>query len=221
MLYALVSQHFLNLIAFCSFVYILLCLVKCRYNESIKVKRGDSDKMLQQPAPTVGTKLVFFANGDGGYSVKELMHSTSKVLWKGTFGTSFKTELKGGNAVVVRRLKDTCSSDIEFRERVQAMAILLHENLLPLRAYCCHQNEKFLVYDYMRMGSLTKHLHGKSSHLTFPYAIEITFFCPSLFYFAYAQIKILFGVADTRINVLYIFTENYMSVVSFLSNFTL
>ncbi|XP_027098208.1 probable inactive receptor kinase At1g48480 [Coffea arabica] len=189
MLDASVSNHFLILTAFCLFAYFLLCLIRCRYNESLKIRKRDFDKILQQPemvyqnqTPSAGSKLVFFGNGDGGYSVKELMHSASKVLWKGTFGTSFKTELKGGNAVMVKRLKGSCSSETEFRERVLEIGILLHENLLPLRAYCCYQNENFLVYDCMRMGSLAKHLHGKTSPKDSPLTWQV-------------RCKIAFGVA--------------------------
>lgn len=188
MLCAYHSHHVLNLIAVCVFACILLCLAKrlCgnRAFECLKIKKRIVYKILQQPnmssAPTYETRLVFFGNGDGGYSVEELLQSSSKFVWKGTFGNGFKTDLKGGDAVVVRRLKSAFSSEIDFRERAQELGILLHENLLPLRAYCFHQNERFLIYDYMRKGSLEKLLHGKSSNHSLVNDRLMPVFCPFL-----------------------------------------
>ncbi|KAL3501936.1 hypothetical protein ACH5RR_036385 [Cinchona calisaya] len=197
MLFAYLSHYFLDLIAFCVFVSILLSLIKGRYNghsDSLKFERGAENKILQQPAmsstSTAGTRPIFFGNGDGGFSLKELLHSTSKVSWKGTFGTSFKTELKGGNVVLVRRLKGSGLSEIEFRERVQEIGTRLHENLLPLRAYCCHQNERYLLYDYMQMGSLAKLLHGHKTADNTPLTWEV-------------RCRIVYGVARA---ILYLHT---------------
>ncbi|KAL3510511.1 hypothetical protein ACH5RR_029912 [Cinchona calisaya] len=107
---------------------------------------------------SIETRLVFFGYGDGDHSFKELFRSASKVSWKGTFGTSFNTDLKGGKPVIVRRLKDGGSSEIEFKVRVHEIGLLHHENLLPLRAYCFHHNEGYLDIELQRII----HLLGKS-----------------------------------------------------------
>ncbi|XP_057459386.1 probable inactive receptor kinase RLK902 isoform X3 [Actinidia eriantha] len=47
------------------------------------------------------------------------------------------------------------------REKVEKLVKMVHENLLPIRAYGCGEFGKLLVYDYMAMGSLSDHLHGR------------------------------------------------------------
>lgn len=115
--------------------------------------------MARSPDATVKSKLVFFGDG-GGYELDDLLGSMAGVLGKGTFGTSYKSELKDKNAVAVKRLKVGCLPVAEFTERVHELGMMAHENLLPLRAYCWHQNEILLLYDYMSMGSLAFRLHG-------------------------------------------------------------
>ncbi|PHU28142.1 hypothetical protein BC332_00235 [Capsicum chinense] len=111
------------------------------------------------PTDITGTELVFFGD-HGGYGLEELLRSTAGVLGKGVFGTSYKSELQGKNAVAVKRLKVGCLPEEEFREKIGELGKAVHENLLPLRGYCWHQDEILLVYDYVRMGSLAFRLHG-------------------------------------------------------------
>ncbi|XP_049377269.1 probable inactive receptor kinase At1g48480 [Solanum stenotomum] len=115
--------------------------------------------MPWSPTDIVGIELVFFGD-HGGYGLDELLRSTAGVLGKGVFGTSYKSELPGKNAVAVKRLKVGCLAEEEFRDKIGEVGKMVHENLLPLRGYCWHQNEILLVYDYVRMGSLAFRLHG-------------------------------------------------------------
>ncbi|MCE0480520.1 hypothetical protein HAX54_037449 [Datura stramonium] len=115
--------------------------------------------MPWSPTDIVGTELVFFGD-DGGYGLDDLLRSTAGVLGKGGFGTSYKSELQWRNAVAVKRLKVGCLPEEEFREKVGELGKTVHENLLPLRGYCWHQEEILLLYDYVRTGSLAFRLHG-------------------------------------------------------------
>nr|GLL32886.1 probable inactive receptor kinase RLK902 isoform X1 [Ipomoea trifida] len=116
--------------------------------------------MAWSPDSIVKSKLVFFGDGDG-YELEDLLRSTAGVLGKGTFGTSYKSELPEKSAVAVKRLKIGCLPVEEFTERVHEVGkMMVHENLLPLKAYCWHHSEILLVYDHMSMGSLAFRLHG-------------------------------------------------------------
>ena len=72
-----------------------------------------------------------------------------------------------GTVVAVKRLKDVTISDMEFREKIDQVGQMNHENLVPLRAYYYSREEKLLVYDYMPMGSLSALLHGESKLYSF------------------------------------------------------
>lgn len=105
-------------------------------------------------------KLVFFGNGGRVFDLEDLLRASAEVLGKGTFGTAYKAVLEGGAVVAVKRLKDVGVPEREFREKIEAVGSMNHENLVPLWAYYFSKDEKLLVYDYMPMGSLSALLHG-------------------------------------------------------------
>ncbi|EOY21411.1 hypothetical protein QUC31_007297 [Theobroma cacao] len=105
-------------------------------------------------------KLVFFGNAGRVFDLEDLLRASAEVLGKGTFGTAYKAVLEGGNAVAVKRLKDVTISEREFKDRIEGVGAMDHQNLVPLRAYYFSRDEKLLVYDYMPMGSLSALLHG-------------------------------------------------------------
>ncbi|XP_075514455.1 putative inactive receptor kinase At1g48480 [Primulina tabacum] len=105
-------------------------------------------------------KLVFFRNYPRVFDLEELLRASAEVLGKGITGTSYKAVLEVGTVVAVKRLKDVTITDREFKERINEVGAMEHENLVPLRAYYYSREEKLLVYDYMPMGSLSALLHG-------------------------------------------------------------
>ncbi|GMN46045.1 hypothetical protein TIFTF001_015232 [Ficus carica] len=105
-------------------------------------------------------KLVFFGNAARVFDLEDLLRASAEVLGKGTFGTAYKAVLEVGTVVAVKRLKDVTITDKEFKEKIEAVGAMDHENLVPLRAYYYSRDEKLLVYDYMPMGSLSALLHG-------------------------------------------------------------
>lgn len=104
--------------------------------------------------------LVFFGKGPKVFDLEDLLRASAEVLGKGTFGTAYKATLETGLVVAVKRLKDVTVSEKEFREKMEVVGSMEHENLVPLRAYYFSRDEKLLVYDYMPMGSLSALLHG-------------------------------------------------------------
>lgn len=106
-------------------------------------------------------KLVFFGNSSRVFDLEDLLRASAEVLGKGTFGTAYKAVLEFGTVVAVKRLRDVTAAEKEFREKIESVGAMDHENLVPLRAYYYSREEKLLVYDYMPMGSLSALLHGK------------------------------------------------------------
>ncbi|CAA2982750.1 probable inactive receptor kinase At1g48480 [Olea europaea subsp. europaea] len=105
-------------------------------------------------------KLAFFGNLSQVFNLEELLRASAEVLGKGTFGTTYKAVLEVGTVVAVKRLKDVTISEGQFREKIEGVGTMDHQNLVPLRAYYYSPEEKLLVYDYMPMGSLSALLHG-------------------------------------------------------------
>ncbi|CAH8254920.1 unnamed protein product [Arabidopsis lyrata] len=105
-------------------------------------------------------KLVFFGNATKVFDLEDLLRASAEVLGKGTFGTAYKAVLDAVTVVAVKRLKDVMMADKEFKEKIELVGAMDHENLVPLRAYYFSRDEKLLVYDFMPMGSLSALLHG-------------------------------------------------------------
>ncbi|KAG0455517.1 hypothetical protein HPP92_024809 [Vanilla planifolia] len=112
--------------------------------------------------PEDGKQLVFFGrSGLGEFDLEDLLRASAEVLGKGSCGTTYKAVLEMGAAVVVKRLRDVNLPEQEFREKIEALGSMNHDNLLPLIAYYYSKDEKLLVYEYMPMGSLSALLHGR------------------------------------------------------------
>ncbi|KAM7278337.1 hypothetical protein ACFE04_005471 [Oxalis oulophora] len=120
---------------------------------------GNSGKGLEGNG-TGEKKLIFFGKGAKVFDLEDLLRASAEVLGKGTFGTAYKAVLEIGTVVAVKRLKDVVISENEFRDKIEAVGTMDHENLVPLRAYYFSRDEKLLVHDYMPMGSLSALLHG-------------------------------------------------------------
>ncbi|KAL1318332.1 hypothetical protein HN51_070612 [Arachis hypogaea] len=157
------------------FALILLCRKKSDNRTSnieniATLKQGNGrgihgEKNHVSEVETVGgganKKLVFFGNSEGKvFDLEDLLRASAEVLGKGTFGTSYKAVLENGPVVAVKRLKDVTLSESDFRDEIEVAGAMVHQNLVPLRAYYYSRDEKLLVHDYMHMGSLSALLHG-------------------------------------------------------------
>ncbi|CAK9150324.1 unnamed protein product [Ilex paraguariensis] len=116
--------------------------------------------------------LVFFGNVVSGFGLHELLSSDAEILGKGTFGKSYKANLEGRDAVVVKRLRVVCP-DREFAEKAEELGRMVHENLLPIRGYCWNRKERLILFDYMPMRSLSFLLHGDGGAAKTPLSWEV------------------------------------------------
>lgn len=123
---------------------------------------GDYSKVSTKRGAGGMRSLVFFGNPVRVFDLEDLLRASAEVLGKGNFGTTYKAALEMGITVAVKRLKETTVPENEFRERMEKVGRMDHENLVPLRGYYYSRDEKLLVYDYMPMGSLSALLHGNS-----------------------------------------------------------
>lgn len=144
---------------------------------------GNAKSEVNNNAGNGVKKLVFFGNAARVFDLEDLLRASAEVLGKGTFGTAYKAVLEVGTVVAVKRLKDVTISDKEFKEKIEAVGAMDHENLVPLRAYYYSRDEKLLVYDYMPMGSLSALLHGQKNYLVSPFFFSINFALPLFIYF--------------------------------------
>ncbi|MQM04533.1 hypothetical protein Taro_037333 [Colocasia esculenta] len=128
----------------------------------------------EESKPTGGTKVesgretsIKFAHFGGHlvFSLEDLLSASMVILEKDICGTVYLAILEDGNQMVIRRLNRVNVIE-EFKAEVNMLAKTRHPNLLALKAYyyCPEGESKFLVFDYMQMGSLSDHLHVQSPY---------------------------------------------------------
>lgn len=111
---------------------------------------------------------------DEGFNLEleDLLRASAYVVGKSRSGIVYKVVGvgKGGTCapaavVAVRRLSegDATWRLKEFESEVEAIARVRHQNVVALRAYYFANDEKLLITDFIRNGSLHAALHGINS----------------------------------------------------------
>ncbi|CAN1344964.1 Systemin receptor SR160 [Linum perenne] len=106
---------------------------------------------------------VFMENNDPSHS--DLLEATNgfhddSLIGSGGFGDVYKARLKDGNVVAIKKLIHVSGQgDREFTAEMETIGKIKHRNLVPLLGYCKVGEERLLVYEYMKYGSLEDVLH--------------------------------------------------------------
>ncbi|ESQ53375.1 hypothetical protein EUTSA_v10027392mg [Eutrema salsugineum] len=85
----------------------------------------------------------------------------SNIVGRGGFGEVYKGKLLDGIEVAVKRMSQSFirgKGIDEFRSEVTVLTRVHHRNLVVLHGYCLEGQERLLVYQYMRQGTLNRHL---------------------------------------------------------------
>nr|XP_027077211.1 brassinosteroid LRR receptor kinase-like [Coffea arabica] len=84
------------------------------------------------------------------------------LIGSGGFGDVYKAQLKDGNVVAIKKLIHVSGQgDREFTAEMETIGKIKHRNLVPLLGYCKVGEERLLVYEYMKFGSLEDVLHDR------------------------------------------------------------
>ena len=74
-------------------------------------------------------------------------------------------ELLHLQVVAVKQLdRNGLQGNREFLVEVLMLSLLHHPNLVNLIGYCADGDQRLLVYEFMPLGSLEDHLHGKDAY---------------------------------------------------------
>ncbi|XP_057485973.1 receptor-like protein kinase BRI1-like 3 [Actinidia eriantha] len=88
--------------------------------------------------------------------------SADSMIGSGGFGQVYKAQMKDGCIVAIKKLIHvTGQGDREFMAEMETIGKIKHRNLVPLLGYCKIDEERLLVYEYMKWGSLESVLHEK------------------------------------------------------------
>ncbi|KAL6594616.1 hypothetical protein ACP70R_048354 [Stipagrostis hirtigluma subsp. patula] len=89
-------------------------------------------------------------------------------IGEGSFGTVYRGKLPDGREVAIKRgesgprARRFQEKESAFRSELAFLSRLHHKHLVGLVGYCEENDERLLVYEYMKNGALYDHLHPKS-----------------------------------------------------------
>ncbi|ESQ38559.1 hypothetical protein EUTSA_v10028670mg [Eutrema salsugineum] len=86
--------------------------------------------------------------GEGGFG----------VVYKGVIDDNVRAGYKSTKVAIKELNPEGFQGDREWLAEVNYLGQLSHQNLVKLIGYCCEDDHRLLVYEYMAMGSLEKHL---------------------------------------------------------------
>ncbi|KAK6927276.1 Protein kinase domain [Dillenia turbinata] len=103
--------------------------------------------------------MVFFDGCIGFTKVDDLLTASAEMLGKGSVGTTYKVVMEGGDAVVVKRVRQRRKRN-GYDWFLREIGGLRHCNVVSLRAYYSSPDELLLVFDFLPNQSLWSLLHG-------------------------------------------------------------
>ncbi|KAB5534885.1 hypothetical protein DKX38_017971 [Salix brachista] len=98
--------------------------------------------------------------------IEKLSMNFSQIVGSGGFSTVYLAHLSGSS---IGAIKIHCQSDYLHRVFKQELDILLqlqHDNIVKLLGYCDNQDEDALVFEYVSNGTLQDKLHGAGREIT-------------------------------------------------------
>nr|GMD77423.1 receptor like protein kinase S.2 [Ipomoea batatas] len=129
-----------------------------QFHDTEGVQMGENNK-VGSDNPRIFSYSELFVGSNG--------FSESEILGSGGFGKVFRAVLPSDGTVVAVKCLAEKGERFEktFAAELVAVAHLRHRNLVRLRGWCVHDNQLFLVYDYMPNRSLDRVLFKKSEKL--------------------------------------------------------
>ncbi|XP_059666623.1 receptor-like protein kinase BRI1-like 3 [Cornus florida] len=138
-----------------------------KYIESLPTSGSSSWKLSGVPEP-LSINVATFEKPLRKLTFSHLLEATNgfsadSLIGSGGFGEVYKAQLKDGCVVAIKKLIHvTGQGDREFVAEIETIGKIKHRNLVPLLGYCKIGEERLLVYEYMKWGSLEDVLHDRA-----------------------------------------------------------
>ncbi|KAL8124494.1 hypothetical protein AgCh_012221 [Apium graveolens] len=102
-------------------------------------------------------------NFDGNVAYEDIIRATNNFdikycIGTGGYGSVYEARLPSGKIVALKKLHrreaEDPAFDRSFRNEVHVLSNIRHKNIVKLYGFCLHNRCMFLVYEYMKKGSL-------------------------------------------------------------------
>lgn len=150
-------------------VFVSALVFRRKWRRSEEGRMGREEKLEKEvEVSEEGQKGKFVAVDEGfGLELEDLLRASAYVVGKSRSGIVYRVVAGRGSGgagamVAVRRLSEADATwrFKEFEAEVEAIGRVQHPNIVRLRAYYYASDEKLLVSEFIRNGSLYTALHG-------------------------------------------------------------
>ncbi|WVZ11968.1 hypothetical protein V8G54_016498 [Vigna mungo] len=122
-------------------------------------------EVKKQVHPIASAKFITFRGNlrYTSFQIIEKLESLNEenILGSGGYGTVYLMEMNDGGLFAVKRIDRGCEvSDQVFERELEILGRIKHINLVNMRAYCRLASSRFLIYEYVVLGSLDDALNG-------------------------------------------------------------
>ncbi|XP_057765342.1 receptor-like protein kinase BRI1-like 3 [Salvia miltiorrhiza] len=137
-----------------------------KYMESLPTS-GSSSWKLSSVAEPLSINVATFEKPLKKLTFAHLLEATNgfsaeSLIGSGGFGDVYKAQLRDGSVVAIKKLIHvTGQGDREFMAEMETIGKIKHRNVVPLLGYCRVGEERLLVYEYMKWGSLEAAVHDR------------------------------------------------------------
>ncbi|WKA12580.1 hypothetical protein VitviT2T_029953 [Vitis vinifera] len=124
------------------------------------------------------SELVFFVGEHARFRLEDLLESAADLQSQSLCSSLYKVTLKNDAVYAVKRVRKLQGGFEEFGQTMRRIGNLRHPNILPLVCYNSSKEEKLLIYNYQRNGSLQtlleNYIEGKRE---FPWRHRLSIAC--------------------------------------------
>ncbi|CAL4964010.1 unnamed protein product [Urochloa decumbens] len=149
-----------------AFSLLLFALLTCL----CQMKRPEAHNNANEALRLQGN-LFSIWNFDGGDVYKQIVEATGNFdekycIGRGGHGSVYEAQLPTGEIFAVKKIRKTQDDSLKneklFNREIEALVQIRHRNVVKLYGYCSTDQDKFLIYEYMERGSLSRILMDKN-----------------------------------------------------------
>ncbi|XP_014507434.1 LRR receptor-like serine/threonine-protein kinase FEI 1 [Vigna radiata var. radiata] len=131
-------------------------------------------EVKKQVHPVTSAKFITF-HGNLRHTSSQIIEkleslNEENLLGSGGYGTVYLMEMNDGGLYAVKRIDRSCEvSDQVFERELEILGSIRHINLVNMRAYCRLGSSRFLIYEYLVLGSLDDALNENTQEIVLPH----------------------------------------------------
>ncbi|XP_058210627.1 lysM domain receptor-like kinase 3 [Rhododendron vialii] len=142
-------------------IYYGFCRKKKVLDKLLSSKSFEDRHLQADPGSASSRGLAISLDKSMEFSYEEIANATNDFsighkIAQGGFGTVYYAELRGEKAAIKKMYM---MATREFLAELKVLTHVHHLNLVRLIGYCV-EGSLFLVYEYLKNGNLSQHLHG-------------------------------------------------------------